>query len=109
MANFKEIAAVLEDILDAAVKLVDGIKSIKDLISSDDNKVIEAKPAEIAAPTKKVVTLEEVRTKLANLSRNDHTTEVKALLRKYGAEKLSLIKPEDYEAILSDAEEIENA
>ncbi len=74
-------------------------------------KAIEAKPTKVEEPKveKKEVTLEDVRTKLAGLSRNGHTKEVKELLQKYGAEKLSAVKPEDYEALLADAEEIGNA
>ena len=109
MSKFSELAQILEDILGAAVKLVDGITAIKNLISSEDKPATEIKKVEVPQIEKKQVTLEEVRTVLAELSRNGNTQEVKELLRKYGAEKLSLIKPEDYEALLKDAEEIKNA
>ena len=41
---------------------------------------------------------------LAYDSRNGKTAEVKAILTKYGHEKLSQVVPKDYEAILKDAE-----
>ena len=60
----------------------------------------EAKPA---------LTLEEVRTVLAEKSRNGFTSEIKELLKKYGASKLSEVDPKNYEALLKDTEELNNA
>lgn len=49
------------------------------------------------------VTIEEVREVMANKSQDGKTQQVKALLRKYGAEKLSGVQPEQYKALFSDA------
>lgn len=56
------------------------------------------------APEEKPLTLEEVRAVLAEKSRAGHTAEVKALLTKHGADKLSDIDPTKYPALLADAE-----
>ena len=56
------------------------------------------------APEGKPLTLEEVRMVLAEKSRAGHTAEVRALLVKHGAEKLSDIDPVRYPALLADAE-----
>lgn len=56
------------------------------------------------APEEKLLTLEEVRMVLAEKSRAGHTAEVRALLAKHGAEKLSDIDPVRYPALLADAE-----
>jgi hypothetical protein len=106
MLNIKEIAAELDNILEAATNFINSLKNIKDNIASDGTKPEEQKSVEAPAQ-KKEITLAEVRTVLAELSRNDHTKEVKDLLRKYGAEKLSLINPKHYEALLNDAKEIQ--
>lgn len=68
----------------------------------------EEEKEQVKVETKKVLTLEEVRPILANLSRDGHTAEIKALLTKYGANKLSEINPDDYEALLNDAKELGN-
>ncbi len=87
-----------------------GISVIDALLGGENtSRVIEANVVEEPKEEKKEVTLEEVRTKLANLSRNGHTKEVKALLLKYGADKLSAIDKDKYEALLADAEGIGNA
>jgi hypothetical protein len=57
---------------------------------------------------KKVYTLEEVRSVLAKKSQSGHTAEVKALLTKYGVDKLSAVDPSKYEALLKDAEGIKD-
>lgn len=63
-----------------------------------------AKPAVKAEPEEQPLTLEEVRAVLAEKSRAGHTAEVKALLTKHGADKLSDIDPAEYPALLADAE-----
>lgn len=50
------------------------------------------------------ISKEEVRAVLAKKSQDGKTREVKALLNKYGADKLTSVKPEDYEKILKKAE-----
>ena len=51
-------------------------------------------------------TLEEVRAVLAKLSVEGHSAAVKALIAKFGADKLSDIAPEQYAALLKEAERI---
>ncbi len=55
-------------------------------------------------PEEKVLTLEEVRAVLAEKSRSGHTEEVRELLAKHGADKLSEIDPAEYVALLAEAE-----
>ena len=65
-----------------------------------------AKPAaqpKSAAPLEPVP-LEKVRSVLADKSRLGHTAEVKALLQKHGAQKLSEIDPAEYSILLAEAE-----
>ena len=63
-----------------------------------------AKKTVKAEPEEKPLTLEEVRAVLAEKSRAGHTAEVKELLNKHGADKLSEIDPSEYPALLTDAE-----
>lgn len=70
---------------------------------SDESTAVEKEEA------KPVLTLEEVRTVLAEKSRNGFTAEIKELLKKYGASKLSEVDSKDYEALLKDTEVLNNA
>ena len=57
-------------------------------------------------PKTKPVTLEQVRAVLADKSQQGLTADVRALLEKYGAPKLSQIDPASYAALLADAENL---
>lgn len=57
-------------------------------------------------PETKPVTLEQVRAVLADKSQQGLTAEVRTLLEKYGALKLSKIDPANYAALLADAEKL---
>lgn len=64
----------------------------------------DTKPAAKQEAEEKPLTLEEVRTVLAEKSRSGHTEEVRELLNKHGADKLSEIDPAEYTALLAEAE-----
>ena len=57
-----------------------------------------------AEPEARQVTIEEVRAVLGKKSEEGKTREIKALLMKYDAGKLSGVKPEDYSALIKEAE-----
>ncbi len=61
-----------------------------------------ASQAEI--PAQEPIKLEQVRAVLAEKSRNGHTAQVRALLEKHGAAKLSEIDPAEYAALVAEAE-----
>ena len=58
---------------------------------------------ELCEAEKPEVKPEEVRKVLAEMSKRGKTAEVKALLQKYGAEKLSEVNPKDYAELLKEA------
>ena len=66
-----------------------------------DKKVEMAVPAE---PKKKEISIEEVRAVLAAKTQAGKRREVKELLLKYDSGKLSGVKPENYAALMADAE-----
>ena len=53
--------------------------------------------------------LEDVRAVLAEKSRAGHTAAIRTLLQKYGASKLSAVDPKHYEALIKDAEVLDDA
>jgi len=63
----------------------------------------EEVPAVAPVKESKDIGIEAVRAVLAEKSRDGKTREVKALLMKYDAGKLSGVKPEDYAALLAEA------
>lgn len=61
------------------------------------------------APAEKPLTLEEVRAVLAEKSRAGHTAEIRELLKRHGADRLSAVDPSGYRALLAEAEVIGHA
>lgn len=79
------------------------VKELRTYINGD----LAEKPSE-AVTTEPELALEDVRKYLAELSRDGHTAQVKQLLNKFGANKLSEVKSSDYKALLKDAEAVRN-
>lgn len=112
MSRIKPLLAVVSDLR----SLADSLQAVADAMTQDEPveapaaksgkkaKKAEDEPAPSLAPEEKPLTLEKVRAVLAEKSRAGHTAEVKALLIKHGADKLSDIDPAEYPALLADAE-----
>lgn len=113
MSRIKLLLDVIEDIR----SLGDSLQILAESMASDESKEEpkkKSKPkseskAEPLAEEKCDVTLETVRAVCAEKSRAGFTAEVKAIITKHGAEKLSAIKPEDYAAVLAEVEVLGNA
>lgn len=94
--------------------ILDEIQEYTDALSSlihELTSILSSKPTveETQKEEKKKLTLEEVRALLAAKSRDGFTNDVKALLSRFGANKLSEVKETDYEELYLQAEEIGNA
>ena len=123
MTKIKDLAAAVSSLRNAAGLLID----IADFLSQQTENSpaletpaeyqepvqdIQTEPAEPSAPAEPVepeLTLEDVRGVLSDIARSGNREGVKSLLEKYGASKLSAIDPNDYAALLKDAEGLKNA
>ncbi|WP_425058004.1 hypothetical protein SCACP_26000 [Sporomusa carbonis] len=76
--------------------------------ATNDAEKMEQPTAKTPAPEEKLISLEMVRAVLAEKSRAGYTAEVRALLEKHGASKLSEIDPTKYSTLLKEAEVLEN-
>ena len=106
MSKMSEMAMTIEDLRNAAAAITDAANYLAEVFSGN---AAEEPPEKKASAQKPVLTLEQVRAVLAEKSRAGHTADVRELLRKYGASKLSQVDPANYEALLHDAEVIRNA
>ena len=84
--------------------LADSVQALCNLVTDGLSEKNEPPAAKTEAKKTPAVTLEKVRNVLADKSRAGHTAEVRAIITKYGAEKLSEISPENYEAVMKEAE-----
>ena len=104
MSKINEVEQTIRDLRDAASLLNDTANWLYELFSAD--KVQEHNTD--SAETQKQLTL-EVRAVCAEKSRAGFTAEVKSIITKHGADKLSAIKPEEYAAVLAEVEVLGNA
>lgn len=90
-------------------KAVDDINKCRQELQSHLTPQTEAQEVAIEPVVELVpITFEEVRTRLAELSRDGKTVEVRQLIAKFGATKLSEVDPKHYSAIMDGAVEIEH-
>ena len=94
--------------------VVDGLRSLADSLEQVADSIAGTTPTDQTEPGKHtepptlpippaLPTIDQVRALLAEKSGAGKTTEVKALLNKYDAGKLSGVKPEDYPALMEEA------
>jgi hypothetical protein len=108
MSKMAEMAQTIEELRSAAASINAAADWLYQQFSGDGTEVKAPEaPAKKEEP-KPELKLEDVRAVLAEKSRAGHTAEVRALLKKYGAAKLSEIDPANYEALMKDAEVIGN-
>ena len=105
MGKISELDMAIRDLRSAAATINDVADTLAEVFSTESAD--EAPDA--AAPAEPALTLEQVRAVLANKSRQGHTAEIRALLQKYGASKLSGIDPANYKALLADTEVLTDA
>lgn len=104
MSKIELLLGMVQDIR----SLADKIQSFCEALNENDS-AIESKPDE---PKERQphneITLEEVRAVLAEKSQLGMTADVRKIIQKYGARKLSEVSNQYYAAIMKDAEVLGN-
>lgn len=121
MSKVSELSMLVDELKKCGEALIDISAELADMLSGTAE---EKAPAKKAAPKKKTdeepkpepqpkeekpLTLEDVRAMCADKSRKGFTAEVKAILTKHGADKLSEVDPAEYKALLAEVEVLGNA
>ena len=119
MAKMSELDAALHVLLEYSEGIQETVRGIRVLMSGDTsadaNEAVQASKKEsLAERTKaakpvapeKTYTLQEVRALLKAKTDQGYRSDVKALLREHGAERLPDIDPKEYPAMMREAEEI---
>ena len=106
MSKMAEMHETTEELRSAAASINAIADWLYQQFTGGDNSTPKSSKAPVKTETKPQLKLEDVRAVLAEKSRAGHTAEIRALLKKYGAAKLSEIDPANYEALLQDAEVI---
>ena len=101
MSKMKELAQIVSELKEASKTISDLADSITEMFTD----TAEAEPVKKEAKEQKpAMTLPEIRAVLAEKSRAGFTAEIRELLKKHGADRLSEIDPKEYEALKAEAE-----
>ncbi len=108
MSKMSELSTAVAELRRCGEALIGISDTLRDLFSGNAASDREPEPVKkeekAAEPPKPAVTLEQVRTVLAEKSVAGHRAEVQALIRECGADKLSAVDPEKYAVLLQKAE-----
>ena len=110
MSKMAEMAQTIEELRTAAASINAAADWLYQHFSGEnDSKQQKSKCAAKKEEPKPEIKLEDVRAVLAEKSRAGHTAEVRTLLQKYGASKLSGVDQSNYKALLADVEGLNHA
>ena len=102
MSKMSDMAMTIKELRNAAATINEAASWLAEQFGGD-------KPLPEPMPAEPVLSLEAVRAVLADKSRAGFTAQIRSLLQKYGADKLSGIDPADYKALLADVEGLADA
>ena len=89
--------------------VAEGLRGLAKAEGGTKEKTVKAQKAEKQETAAEVqqespATLEGIRALMAQKTQEGKSKEIKELLQKYGAAKLSAVKPEDYPALMQEAQ-----
>lgn len=105
MGKANELSMLVSELRKCGETLVGISEELTAMFSGADEEKQPVKKAGAKKKTAeelKVLTLEDVRAVCADKSRNGFTAEIKAILTKHGAEKLSEVDPTEYKVLLAE-------
>lgn len=119
MSKMNELSQVLDDLISCGEKMIATANALKEMFTDTaDTAAVPAEPVQPEAapaeeekpaqPEKEPVkySFTDVRKAFADKSHAGFTAQVKELISKYGASRLSDVKEEDYPALMADLEVI---
>lgn len=115
MGKTNELSMLAHELQKCGETLVSISEELTAMFSGTDEEKVSVKKAGAKKnpanepKEEKALTLEDVRAVCADKSRQGFTAEVKAILTKHGADKLSEVDPLEYKALLAEVEVLGNA
>ena len=109
MSKINELSQIVDELKTAANLLLSAADTLLDLFTRTGSTSKEDKDDTKQEPAKEEkLTLESVRAILAEKSRSGYTDEIRALLEKHSANKLSEIDPKKYKKLLEEVKVLGN-
>ena len=102
MSKMSNLSLLFDELIEHSEAIIEIAKEMKSMFSEESTALPEKPETKKPEPT--TLSFTDLRAKLAEKSREGFTAEIKAILNSHGAEKLSAIQLEDYEAVLKEVE-----
>lgn len=110
MSKMSELSQVLDEMIACGEGMIKAAQALKEIFSTPEAPVeqtpVELPKEEPPAKPVKEYTFEDVRKAFSQKSHAGHTDAVKALIGKFGADKLSKVSKDDYPALMAELEAI---
>lgn len=101
---------IIQDIIVSLIGISNNLEALAETLNAsivpENTETVEKEPAKDEASESKQPTLEEVREAMAEKSKAGHREEVKAILSKYDAKKLTSLDEKHYADVLKEVGEI---
>ena len=94
------------EIAQKVMKIADDLRELAGSIQEVCGIVLKGLEAQPVKKTEPAVPMEKVRGVLAEKSRAGHTAEIREILKRHGADRLSAVDPAEYAAVMKEAEEL---
>ena len=104
MSKMSELSQVLSELTTCGEELIRTANAIQKIFSGEADP--ETQPTDTQKEAPKRYTFAEVRKAFSAKSHAGYTEQIRALISKYGADKLSAVNEEDYPALMAGLEAI---
>lgn len=110
MSKMNELSRMLDTLVSCGNSMIEVANALREYYSGAMDQQVaeeEKRPETVPAEPEKEIEFVDVRMAFSAKSHAGYTEQVRALIGKYGADRLSAVKKEDYAAILADLEAIQ--
>ena len=108
MARMNELSQVLDELVSCGEGMIRAATALREIFSEDaPTEELEQTPTTSVKPAQaKTYSFTDVRKAFSAKAHAGYTDQIKTLIAKYGADKLSGVKEADYQALMADLEDI---
>ena len=106
MSKLSELSQVLDELVSCGEGMIRAANALREMYTAEEPHVSHEETTPVETAVAKTYSFTDVRKAFSAKSHAGFTDQVKAVISKYGADKLSAVKEEDYPALMADLEAI---
>ena len=106
MSKMSELSQALDELVSCGEGMIRAANALRNMYTAEEPPVSQEETTPVETAVAKAYSFTDVRKAFSAKSHAGFTDQVKALIAKYGANKLSGVKEEDYPALMADLEVI---